>query len=431
MIAIRLDTLLASVRKFRNNWVADYRDQWGKRHREQPEGRFENKAQQKRAAHALLKKRLDEVDRGTYTAEAKNLTFSKLADLYLDSKVNIRPSTRRNYNSIITLYLKPYFGSWKARRISAADIERFRSDLSTELPGPILDAFALRIRDARPALSQARARQAARRRKVPSSRTINKALTLLVMIFNYACRHRWIDFNPGEHVEKLKRDDNGHDKPVDANVLTPEEIRSLLDAADSGRRDNKGVLRSNNYRLLIASAVMTGMRSGELRGLQWGDLDWNSRQVHVRRSWKEGKFHAPKTRMSSRSIELPENLVAQLRQWKLRCPKGECDLVFPNLAGRPMSSANLLQRGFYPALRRAGLRRIRFHDLRHTFASLMIANGEDIVRVSRLLGHASPKITLDVYAHMFPSAHYGSTERISAQILDDKPSGSSTNTEVK
>ena len=96
------------------------------------------------------------------------------------------------------------------------------------------------------------------------------------------------------------------------------------------------------------------------------------------------------------------------------------DLVFPNLAGKPMSNTNLLQRGFYPALRRGGLRKIRFHDLRHTFASLLIANGEDIVRVSRLLGHSSPTVTLNVYAHMLPNEHYGSAERLKELVFGDQ-----------
>jgi hypothetical protein len=102
------------------------------------------------------------------------------------------------------------------------------------------------------------------------------------------------------------------------------------------------------------------------------------------------------------------------------CPKSTDELVFPNLEGAPLSHANLLQRGFYPALKRAGLRKIRFHDLRHTFASLLLANGEDIVRVSRLLGHASPTITLNVYSHMLPKEHYGSTERLATLIFGNK-----------
>ena len=95
-------------------------------------------------------------------------------------------------------------------------------------------------------------------------------------------------------------------------------------------------------------------------------------------------------------------------------------LVFPNLAGNLMSNTNLLQRGFYPALRRAGLRKIRFHDLRHTYAPLLIASGEDIVRVSRLLGHSSPTVTLNVYAHMLPTEHYQAAERLADLVFSER-----------
>lgn len=237
------------------------------------------------------------------------------------------------------------------------------------------------------------------------------------MIFNYAAKHRWVDFNPAQHVEKLGEEASEDSDLLDANVLAPNEVAALIEAAELSRRNGKGKLITNNYRLLIKTAVFTGIRSGELRGLQWGDVDWNSRQIYVRRAWKEGVFYPPKTKASLRRIDLPEFLVNELREWRLACPKGEYDLIFPNLAGNPISSTNLLQRGFYPALRRAGLRKIRFHDLRHTFASLLIANGEDIVRVSRLLGHASPTITLKIYSHMLPKEHYGSADRLTELVF--------------
>jgi integrase len=176
--------------------------------------------------------------------------------------------------------------------------------------------------------------------------------------------------------------------------LREDWFRTLIDATTDDR-----------YRLMIQIAVFTGMRQGETLGLKWGDIDWNSRQIHVRRAWKEGAFTEPKTRHSVRRVDLPESLVLDLKKWKLRCPKGELDLVFPNGAGNPDTHANLLQRGFYPALRRAGLRKIRWHDLRHTFASLMLASGEDIVRVSRLLG--------------LPREHYGSTDRLAQLVFGD------------
>ncbi len=107
--------------------------------------------------------------------------------------------------------------------------------------------------------------------------------------------------------------------------------------------------------------------------------------------------------------------------WRLACPKGPYDLIVPNLDGRPMSHSNLMTRGFNPALKRAGIRKIRFHDLRHTFASLMISNGEDIVRVSRLMGHATTaSFTLNVYSHMLPREHDASGDRLASLVFGNK-----------
>jgi integrase len=407
---------VATIRKHRGNWVADFRDEFGKRHRERPEGEFENMALQRRAAASLLKKRLDEVERGSYTQQSERLTFAQVADLFLASKVAIRSTTRRSYEGLIELYLKPYFGDWKLHQISAADIERYRNAMMIERPPPIADAFAKRLMAERPALSKARAMQRVAKRK-PGTRTINKTLTVAVMIFNYAARHRWIDFNPAEHVEKLKTAPSLDSDAIDSNVLAPNEVVNLLNAVEGPRRGSNGELIGNNYRLIVAIAIFTGMRSGEIRGLQWGDIDWNSRQIYVRRTWKEGEFRAPKTKASARGIPLPETLVSDLRRWRLECPKGEFDLVFPNLVGRPLSSENMVRRGLEPGLRRAGLRTIRFHDLRHCYASLLLASGEDIVTVSRRLGHGSPVVTMRVYAHAIPKDRDTGSERLVEMVF--------------
>lgn len=406
---------MATVRKYRRRWVADYRDQHGKRRIEKPRGAFENLAQEKIAAQELLTKRQAEVTRGDHVAARARLTFGEVCDSYLASKVNIRDSTMRSYTGLIACYLRPYFGAWKVHTIRASDIERYRGELTRGLPPAIAAALKERRSAAKPKWSQARVKQSVARRK-PGTRTINKSLTLLTMILNYAARHRWVDHNPAEYVEKLKDDAALHHRPVDENILTPDEIRKLLAATD------------DHYRLLVQTAVFTGMRQGELLGLQWGDVDWSGREIHVRRAFKDGAFTQPKTRASQRRVAVPDFLLHELKAWKLRCPKGELDMVFPNGAGNPETHANVLQRGFYPALRRAGLRKIRFHDLRHTFASLLIANGEDVVRVSRQLGHASPHITLNTYSHALPNDHYGSTDRLaelvygSAAPTDDPPS---------
>lgn len=395
---------MATVRKNRQRWVADYRDQHGRRRIEAPQGAFDNAAQEKLAAQALLTKRLAEVARGEHIPERQRPTFCELCDAYLNSKVNIRPTTLRSYRSLIDLYLRPYFGNRRIHHISAADIERFRSELMTGLPPSVASAFVAQKLAAHPRWSQGRAKQDAKRKK-PGARTINKALTVLVMMLNYAARHRWVDFNAAEFVERLRDSRGIGHRPIDDNILTPQELRRLIEATDLGRD-----------RLIIQLAAFTGMRQGEILGLQWGDVDWERRQIYVRRAWKEGEFTEPKTRSSARRVDLPDFLVLELKKWRLACPKGEYDLIVPNGAGNPESHANVLQRVFYPALRRASLRRIRFHDLRHTFASLLLANGEDIVRVSRLLGHASPHVTLTVYSHMLPKEHYGSADRLSRLV---------------
>jgi integrase len=399
---------MATVRKHRRHWCADFRDQHGFRRIERPVGTFENAAREKLAAQALLTKRLAEVSRAQYIPAGQRPMCARVCDGLLASKVNVRATTLRNYRGLIDTYIKPYFGNWSIETVTPADVERFRFEMTQGFPAPVLRSLTERVRAAKPGLSRARARQAASRRGKPGRRTINKALTLLSMIFGYACKHRLIDHNPAEHIERLRDTRPVDEQAIDGNILAPDEIKRLLEAMPDGV-----------YRMIVLTAIFTGMRQGEILGLQWGDLDWASRQIHVRRAWKEGQFSQPKTRNSIRNVDVPAFLIHELKKWKLRCPKSELDMMFPNGAGNPESHTNLLQRGFYPALRRAGLRKIRFHDLRHTHASLMLANGEDIVRVSRLLGHANPTITLNTYSHMLPREHYGSTDRLAQLVFGD------------
>ena len=200
------------------------------------------------------------------------------------------------------------------------------------------------------------------------------------------------------------------------DILTPAEIAALRDAARPATY-RRGKLVTNNYRLLISFAVFTGCRVGEILGAAWSHIDWKNGQFHVRRTFRENQFQKPKTRTSYRRLCLPTFLLKELKVWRLACPHSPHDLVFPNLDGRPMRHANLLQRGFYPALERAGLRRILFRDLRHTFASLMISNSEDVVRVSRFMGHANASITLNVYSHMLPREHDPSGDRLASLVF--------------
>ena len=407
---------MATVRMYRGHWVADYYDANKRRRIERPEGHFEKATQELHAAQVLLADRVAEVADGL-VHEGRG-TFEDAATRWLKSKVRVRPSTRRSYEQLVVCYRIPYFGNRKLRLIHVADIERFRTELSGNIPDSIKQAFVARLLKAKPGLAEARAKQRANQVK-PGRRTINKALTVLRMIFNYAMRNQWVMRNPAEYVDHARDERPLEQQPLDLDVLTPAEIAALREAARPPTyRDGK--LVTNNYRLLISFAVFTGCRVGEILGAAWSHIDWKSGQFHIRRTFREGQFQKPKTRTSYRRLSLPTFLLKELKVWRLACPNSPYDLVFPNLDGQPMSHANLLQRGFYPALKSAGLRRIRFHDLRHTFASLMISNGEDIVRVSRLMGHANASITLNVYSHMLPREHDPSGDRLASLVFGNK-----------
>jgi Phage integrase family len=149
-------------------------------------------------------------------------------------------------------------------------------------------------------------------------------------------------------------------------VLSGEQVERLLAAAPP------------SYRTLFLTAVSTGVRLGELRALRWADVDWNRDQprLHVRRSVsKSGVFQVPKTKSSTRKIPIGPRLRTALLEHRMASRyKDDGDLIFPNANGAPLDGHNLAVREFKPALRQAGLPSIRFHDLRHMFATLLTSS---------------------------------------------------------
>jgi len=191
-------------------------------------------------------------------------------------------------------------------------------------------------------------------------------------------------------------------------ILKRHEIRVLF-----------GKAATPKDKLLFKTAVLTGAREGELIGLQWGDVDWLNSQLHIRRTFNHGKFMEPKSKASRRKIDLAPELVHELKKWKLACPKGELDLIFPTEEGTPENAANLLYRRFFPALRRAGLPRMRFHNLRHTYASLLIAQGEHPKYIQSQLGHSSINVTMDIYGHLMETVNQKAASRLGKTVLGD------------
>jgi integrase len=164
------------------------------------------------------------------------------------------------------------------------------------------------------------------------------------------------------------------------------------------------------------------MRKGELIGLQWGDIDWVGKFIEVRRSYSFGNMTTPKSG-KSRRVDMSDQLMAVLRSLKaemaeeaLAGGKSFGELVFPSEAGTPRDPSHVV-REFNRALKKAGLRHIRFHDLRHTNASLLLQNGESPVYVKEQLGHHSIQITVDTYGHLIPGANRQAVNRLDDPII--------------
>lgn len=222
------------------------------------------------------------------------------------------------------------------------------------------------------------------------------------------------EIKPGEEP-----DSNGDEVHPDA-ILIPDEIGRLLEAATPGL-----------WRTLIKTAFVSGARSGELLALRWTDLELPKEglgKIAVRRSlsWARlrgeeirPRFYPPKTKAGIRTIGIPAELVVDLRRWKLQCPLSADQLVFPAPEGQPMHRERLLRQGFYPALRRANLRAVTFHSLRHSCASVLIKRGIAVTDLQHHLGHANPAITLQVYSHRFrDGADNGVVDKL-AQVMVD------------
>jgi integrase len=179
---------------------------------------------------------------------------------------------------------------------------------------------------------------------------------------------------------------------------SPESISALISAAE--QLDARPVSRAR-YAVLIRTAILTGLRIGELLALRWQDVDLLGGVLHVEHSLsRDGKLTEPKTEAAVRTVPLSVGLVEVLLAWKPEHAE-DGDYVFPSRNGGPLSYWNVRDRGFAPAARAAGIEGISVHDLRHSAASLLVASGLSVVDVASILGHSDPSVTLKTYAHLF------------------------------
>jgi integrase len=340
-------------------WVADYFDQNGKRHIKT----FETK----KAAAAWLVEAQGEVKRGVHTPESASITVAEAADIWIEKGQleNLERSTLRQYRNHVDLHIKrSRIGAEKLARLSTPAIEAFRDDLLKKC-------------------SRAMAR---------------KVLTSLKSILSAAQRRGLVAHNAAQPVKvDVKRRDHAR-LAVGRDIPSKAEVQTLL-AQAKGR-----------WRPLFVTAVFTGMRASELRGLIWDDVDFDRKVIHVRqRANLWGEIGAPKSAAGAREIPMSPMVVNALKEWRFACPRGPAALVFPNGNGNVENHANIANRGFYALQTDAeiidtvGKPKYGLHALRHFFASWAIEQGFSPKRVQALLGHSSIQMTFDVYGHLFPS----------------------------
>ncbi len=312
---------------------------------------------------------LRDVERGIPLADER-LTVAKFLDTWLEQRARptVRPRTFEAYESKVRLYLKPKLGHVRLARLTPDQVQRAQNELLAAGLSPQTVRHARTV--LRTALGQAVAWGA-----------VSRNVAALV------------------HAPKVERQEQV--------TLSPEQARRFLEAVEGDRHET-----------LYHVALALGMRQGEILGLTWDAVDLDEQTLRVERTLQrvDGKptLAEPKTRRSRRTLPLSDSLTAKLgkhraQQKRARLAAGEswkgwsAPLVFTSEVGTPLDSPNLNKR-FQRALADAGMPKMRFHDLRHSCASFMIAQGMHPRVVMEQLGHSQISTTMDTYAHVMPDA---------------------------
>jgi integrase len=282
---------------------------------------------------------------------------------HLEVVMQRKKTTIHDYKIILNRHLIPFFGE--------RPLERIKPD----------DVVAL---------------MAAKQRDGLSYKTINNILNFLHGLFRHAMKRGWTNANPVAAVDRPR----GSGADPDIRFLDLEEFEALLRAVPDD------VLGATE-RVLYRAAGMTGLRQGELVALRWRDVDWGAGVIRVRRNYTRGEFGKPKSRRSSRAVPMADRLAAELdRHFQASAYRADDDLVFVHPQTGHVLDASKIRKRYKEALARAGLREVRFHDLRHTFGTHMAAAGAPLRAIQEWMGHRDYKTTL-VYADYAPDSSQG------------------------
>lgn len=311
---------------------------------------------------------------------------------------SLRQTTYRTYESLFNTHIKPSLGSLLLQKLTPADIQKLYNRLAIE---------GKRIQVKKP-----KAGEEAPPPPAPqglSSSAIRQVHQVIRGSLEKAAKDGLIIRNPALHVKLPRRERKEHQ----VKAFSEDEIKKLLAS-----------IQSDRLRYAYVLELKTGIRRGELLGLTWEAIDWENKTINIKQSlvYAHGEvcFSEPKTTKGRRILEVEPEVLADLKRQKAlqaeeRLKAGplwqDNNLVFAKEDGQPINP-NGFTRRFRRLIERLGIKGKRFHDLRHTFASLLILAGEDILRVSEFLGHAKAGFTLNTYSHVLPGKKRDTAKKI-------------------
>jgi integrase len=309
--------------------------------------------------------------------------MKEVFDCWLDDSLGLRikqgllkDSTAKSYRSMLETHLRPAFGEYRSDRLTHAVTAVCARRMADEIAeGNIAPKF------------------------------YNNLLNLLHAILIWA-RHPAQGDLAHDPLIGLKRLPK---PPIEREFLELREIQALLGAA------------TPPYDTILHMTIYTGLRRGELFALQWGDVDWGTGKdggrIWVKRSLYQGKITTPKTESSIRVVDVPQRTLDELGVYREMFPPRDGGFILRTVKGTPVDPDNWYKRRFLLILERAGLRQVGLHALRHTYASLLINQGESIKYVSKQLGHASIQITADLYGHLFRETSVSAMRRLEQSMI--------------
>lgn len=325
-------------------------------------------------ADKKLRDELRKVEAGI-RATGRQMTVGAFLTRWLATrKAKLRPSTFRRYSELVNVHLIPGLGKVRLESLTPSDVDGF---LSARLDGG------------------------------SSPRTAHHMRAVLRAALSQAVRDQLVSRNVASLSDPVKVEEH------EMSVFAPDQARRFLEAVQGDRLE-----------ALYATALAVGLRQGEALALRWQDVDDDYRTLRVTHGLQRvsGSLQLvpTKTKRSRRTIVLPMIVATALRAHRARQTEERLlaggrwhdeDYVFASTIGTPIDAAEL-RRAFAAVLKRAGLAPIRFHDLRHSAATLMMAQGIPVRVVMETLGHSSPSLTLKTYGHVLPALQRDAADTI-------------------